>query len=62
MTEQFLDTLYKHVKYGGAFFHNSIQYTKASHKRGYYWFNGRKVFRNFRQSTKVKVEPTYYYI
>lgn len=46
--------LYKHVPFGENFIHNEIKYKKTSFHRGYYYKNGRIVFKNFKNKHLVQ--------
>jgi hypothetical protein len=50
---------YKHVPFDVEFEHNGKKYIKTNFNRGYYYKDGRKVFRSFKKRTKVKTDEKY---
>jgi hypothetical protein len=44
---------YKHIPFDVKFEHEGQVYTKTNFKRGYYYKDGKKVFRYFKKRTKV---------
>ena len=55
-----MNVKYKNVYFGNIFIFNNLKYVKTSFNRGYYWEDGRKVFKTFKKSTEVEVEGGYY--
>lgn len=52
---------YKEVYFGGKFTFEELEYIKTNYNRGYYWKNGRKIFRTFKIAKLITVKRDSYY-
>ena len=50
---------YRYVPFAKQFVYNGITYIKTNHKRGYYFENGSKVFKNFKKNTLIQLDKKY---
>ena len=51
---------YKHVPHGVAFTHDGIEYIKTNFNKGFYFKEGKKVFRIFKKKTLVITSSEYF--
>ena len=57
-----IEIAFKHIPVAIEFEHKGQEYIKTNFMRGYYWKEGRKVFRYFRKRTKVNTTNEYFNI
>lgn len=55
-----IEVNFKYVPFNCKFIHNDIEYEKTNHNRGFYDQDGRRIFKNFKKSTKVFTNNEYF--
>ena len=55
-----IEIAFKHIPYGVDFEHKGQSYTKTSFNRGYYFKDGRKVFRTFKKKILVNTSSEHF--
>jgi hypothetical protein len=58
--DNMIEVNFKFVPFKAEFEYEDQIYIKTNFQRGYYYKEGRKVFRNFKKQTKVKTDGEYF--